>query len=286
MQSYKEKQNSPELIRLLKASTVAYKNAKSREFAVTYILLFLAIAYPITYIFLKDNSVKESLFAVSFFVTVTTWVLTDYFKGNTTKGALLKEQFDVLLFGLPWKFMLPKPDMADVVSLEKEYTGNEIQDWYPTNISEIIPENTEVAICQRISSSWDIMIRSKYKSFLTISLFAYTFLVFMLWVIKSVDGRTIFLLYFSSLSFYSHIITLIRGNASAIKKRTTIVSKLDDYINNKKQFTKDNLRDVQDEIYTIRQEPAKVPDFYFRLYNRKIKETFELYIQFVNSIYL
>lgn len=285
MQNYQIKQNSPELVSLLKASTVAYKNAKSREFAVTYILLFLAAAYPISYIFIKDESSKQLLFGLSFFVTITTWFLTDYFKGNTAKGALLKEQFDVLLFGLPWKFMLPKPDMSEVVNLEKEYSGEDIKDWYPANISETMPQNTVVAICQRISSSWDIELRSKYKTFLSVFLFAYTLLVFMLWVIKSVDGRTVFLLYFSTLSFYSHINTLIRGNANAIKKRTTIVAKLDEYINNRKLFTQDNLRDIQDEIYNIRQEPAKVPDFYFKLYNKRIKNTLEVYVQMVNKIY-
>ena len=116
-------------------------------------------------------------------------------------------------------------------------------------------------------------------------LIIYTVAVFILWAVKSVDGRTIFLLYFSTLSFYTHILTLIRGNTTAIKKRKAIVSKLDEYINSRTPFTKDNLRDIQDEIYNIRQEPAKVPDFFFRMYDKKLQKTFEAYIQEVNKIY-
>ena len=280
-----ENQNDPELIRLLQASAVAYKNAKSQEFIFTYVLIFLAIAYPISYVFIKNDNVKQSLFGVAFLVTVLTWFLTDTFKGNTSKGALLKEQFDVTLFNLPWKFLLPKTDMVEVIKLSKQYKGNPIQDWYSPNISENIPDNTVIAICQRVNSGWDIELRSKYKTSLIVMLIIYTIAVFILWAVKSVDGRTIFLLYFSLLSFYTHILTLIRGNTGAIRKRKSIVTKLDEYINNKKEFQIGNLRDVQDEIYNIRQEPAKVPDFFFRLYNKKLQEEFEDYIQEVNKRY-
>lgn len=280
-----QNQNNPDLVKLLKASSVAYKNAKTKEFVFTYVLIFLAIAYPVSYIFIKNDEIKQSLFGVSFLVTVATWFLIDYFKGNTSMGALLKEEFDVQLFNLPWKFMLKKPGIAEIAKLAMEYKGHEIKDWYSPNIDPKLLDNTAIAICQRVNSGWDIELRSKYKNSLIIMLIIYTVAVFILWAVKSVDGRTIFLLYFSTLSFYTHILTLIRGNSTAIKKRKAIVNKLDEYINSRTPFTKDNLRDIQDEIYNIRQEPAKVPDFFFRMYDKKLQQTFEAYIQEVNKIY-
>lgn len=279
-------QNSDCAKQLLKASAVAYRNAKSKEFVFTYSLCFLAIAYPVTYIFLKDEGIKHFLFAISLLITVGTWFLTDYFKGNTTKGALLKEEFDTQLYNLPWRFMLKKVDPVEVIELADQYRGSEINNWYPSNISSSVPHTAAIAVCQRISSSWDIGLRAKFNGILYAVLIVYTLAVFFLYVIKSVDGKTIFLLYFSTLSFYTHVINLIRGNKAAIKKRKEVIAKLDDYINHKKTFGTEDLRDVQDELYTIRQEPSKIPDWFCSIHYKKINAIQEKYVEErVNSLY-
>lgn len=279
-------QNNPDFINLLKASSVAYKNAKSKEFVFTYTLMFLAIAYPVVYIFIETESVKEILFAVSFLVSVSTWFLTDYFKGNTSRGAILKEEFDVRLFKIPWPFLLKKTDRVEIMELAGQYKGKDIQDWYPVNLYEKIPNNIAIGICQRISSAWDVKLRKRFKLLLQQMLFIYTVFVMILWTVTGVDGRTVFLMYFSTLSFYSHVLTLIRGNSAAIKKRLTSITILDDYIENKKQLTSENLRDIQNELYNIRQEPAKVPDFISERNNKKIQKQFEEYVEQINRLYL
>ena len=52
-----------------------------------------------------------------------------------------------------------------------------------------------------------------------------------------------------------------------------------------KSFTLENLRDIQDEMYAIRQEPAKVPDFICRIYHGRIYQKFEEYIKEINERY-
>jgi hypothetical protein len=278
-------QNDPELLKFLKASTVAYANAKSKEFIFSYVLFFLSVAYPISYIFIKNEDLKYILFIISFLVTISSWIFADYFKGNTTKGAVYKEKFDVMLFELPWKFMLPQPETLETNKLSRAYKGVEIIDWYPTEISSNIPKYTAIAICQRVSSGWDIELRTQYKNILLTILTVYTIAIFLLWTSTSQDGRVVFSLYFSTLSYYTHLISLIKGNKNSINKRQKIVSKLDSYINKKKEFTLDNLRDIQDEIYNTRQEPSKVPNIFFRMYNNKIKTELEDYIAITNAIY-
>lgn len=280
-----ERQNDADAILLLKASAVAYKKAKSKEFLFTYGLCFLALAYPAVYIFIKDENLKHSLFAFSLLITIGTWVTADYFKGNTTKGAHLKEQFDIYLFRLPWRFILKKPEQDDIVDLASQYKDLPIRDWYPPNISEKIPANTAIAICQRISSSWDIRLREYFNIVLYFVLGAYTFSVLLLWAFNSVDSRTVFLLYFSTLSFYTHFITMIRGHKGAIKKRKDITAKLDNNIEKKTAFTDSDLRDVQNELYYIRQEPSKVPDYFCKRFNPKIGQLFKDYVERINKIY-
>lgn len=282
---YSETQNQPENIELLKASNVSYNNSKKNEYKFSYLLLLLGLLYPITYILLKDENIKNALFAVSLCGTVLYQLFTNWFKGNTTLGALLKEEFDLNVFGLPRKFMNSELDPVDVGRLSNLYKGDEIKDWYSPNIKEEIPRNTIIAICQRVNCKWDIDLRREFNKLLVSLVITHFTVMIVLGFLVIQEFMTTFLLIFSLSSFYTHFVTIIRGNFSAIYKRERIVSKLDSYINHKKEFTTENLRDVQDEILNARQEPAKVPDFYFKKFNYQYHLDHEKYIQRINKVY-
>lgn len=282
---YSDTQNQPENIELLKASNVAYNSAKSNEFKFSYVFFGLSILYPVAYIFLKNEDVKHGLFAVSLCLTVFYQLFVNWFKGNTTLGALLKEEFDLNVFGLPRKFMLGELEPVDVGRLANQYKGGEIKDWYSPSILGEIPKNTIIAICQRINCKWDIDLRKEFNKLLIMFVIAHFILMLILGFLVIRDFLTTFLLMFSLASCYTHFVTMIRGNFSAIGKREKIVSKLDSYINHKKDFATENLRDVQDEILSARQEPAKVPDFYFKKFNHQFRLDHEKYIERVNKLY-
>lgn len=278
-------QNDPENVKLLRASSVAYSKAKSGEIKITYFLIFLAVAYPICYLFIKDDSVKLTLFGCSFLLTILIQFYTSSFKGNTSKGAIFKEEFDIIVFNLPWKSTLRKPDRREVLHYSKLYKGAEIKDWYSPNLLSDIDRNIAIAILQHSNTSWDIELRKTYRRWLINILALYSIILFTVFVILKIDALTIFLLLFSLLSFFTHFISLINGHSSTIDKRETISKHLDDIIRTKKYVTEIELRDIQDEIYSTRQEATKVPDFFFRLYQKQMNAEAEEYIAEVNSIY-
>jgi hypothetical protein len=280
-----KKQNDPELIKLLKASTVEYTKAKGDEIKITYFLILLAFAYPISYVLIGDESVKLTLFGCSFVLTVLVLLLTNRFKGDTSKGAILKEEFDTELFNLPWKSTLKKPDHAEVSKYSLQYKGKEIKDWYSNKLSESIPHDISIAVLQHSNTSWDIDLRKAFRKWLTGFLVVYSIVLWIFLIYRNTDGKTIFSIYFTTLSFYSHFITLIRGHTSAIDKRKAISSHLDVIIRSKKFIGTNELRDIQDEIYTTRQEAAKVPNFFFRWYQKRMNAIAEDYIESVNKIY-
>lgn len=285
MHSILSTQNDNEHIKLLRASTSAYADAKNGEIKITYLLIFLSVAYPVAYIFLKDETAKHILFGCSFGITVLVQIFSGTFKSNTSKGAIFKEEFDTSIFGLPWKSTLKKPDHREVSHYSNQYKGNEIKDWYSPNLIPTISNNTAVAVFQHSNTSWDIGLRKIYRKWLTNFLVFYSVILFVLLVINKVDALTIFLLLFSLLSFFTHFISLIRGHSSAIDKREAISNILDDIIQNKKYIGTSELRDIQDEIYNTRQEAAKVPNFFFRWYKRQQDADAEDYINSVNNIY-
>jgi len=278
-------QNDPENIKLLRASSVAYSKAKSGEIKITYFLLFLSIAYPICYLFIKNDDAKLILFGCSFLLSILIQIFSESTKGNTSKGAIFKEEFDVIVFNLPWKSTLKKTDRREVLHFSQKYKGEVIKDWYSPNLSSSISHNTSVAILQHSNTSWDIELRKIYRSWLINFLIVYSIVLFIFFVILKIDALTIFLLLFSLLSFYNHFITVIRGHSNAIKKREDISSHLDDIIRNKKSIETIELRDIQDEIYNTRKEAAKVPNFFFRYYQKSLNTETEEYIAEVNTLY-
>ncbi len=279
------KQNDPELIKLLKASTVAYSKAKSGEIKITCFLIFLAVSYPISYIFIGDEGLKLALFGCSLLLTVLVQVFTNSFRGNTSYGAIFKEEYDTTLFNLRWKSTLKKPDHSEVSRLSLLYKGKEIKNWYSPNLSEKIPNNLSVAVLQHLNTSWDIDLRVSYRKWLTGFLIVYSIALWVFLIYQNTDSKTIFLIYFSILSFYTHFLNLIRGHSSAIDKRKIISKHLDEIIRSKTSINTNELRDIQDEIYSTRQESAKVPNFFFSWYQKRMNAIAEDYIETVNKLY-
>jgi hypothetical protein len=285
MNSILSKQNDPNNRRLLKASITAYKKAKFWETLVTYILTILAIAYPIYYIHSTDPQIKLLLFECSFFLAILVQLFNNSLKGTTSKGALFKEEFDTAIFGMSWKSTLTRPDQTEISKLALSYKGKEIEDWYSPNLSGKIPHNIAIAVCQRINTGWDIALRKAYSKWLIRLLLFYSILLFCYFILLKIDAYTIFLIYFATLAFYTHIFSLMNGHKIVIDKRGHIARILDDYIESKKYININELRDIQDEIYSTRQESAKVPDFFFNMYKEKMNLEYEDYISKINRDY-
>lgn len=104
-------------------------------------------------------------------------------------------------------------------------------------------------------------------------------------VVNEVDALTIFLILFSLLLFFNHFINLIRGHGAAIHRRDSISKHLVFIIQNQKNVTVSELRDVQDEIYYTRRESGRVPKFFFHWNKRSMNDDAEEYIRKVNEIY-
>ncbi len=274
-----------QLIKLLKASSVSYKKAKYWEIRITYFFVILAFAYPITYVIVQNEKIRLLLLICSFILAILSQLFFNRFKGNTTEGALFKEEFDVILFGIRWKSTLNKVNHKDVSRLSNQYKGKEIQDWYSKSLSNNVPRNIAIAVCQYSNTVWDIELRKNYLDWLKGFIMAYSISLFVFFVILDVNGQIIFSTCLSIMTFYVHFFTIIRGHASVIGKREAISRKLDGIILNKLEIPLEELRDIQDDILATRQEPAKVPNFFFRLYKKKLEIEFEDYLDNVNRTY-
>ncbi len=285
MNSLLQNQNEPELIKMLKASAVSYKKAKYWEIRITYFFITLAFAYPVVFVIIHNETVRLSLLLCSFILAILAQIFYNTFRGNTSEGALFKEEFDVILFGRRWKSTLKQVNHKEISRLSIQYEGAELRDWYSMSLSTNIPESIAIAICQYSNTCWDIDLRKKYLDWLRGFIIAYSIGLFVFFVVMNVNGLIIFSTCLSITSFYTHFFTLIRGHSSVVEKREAISKILDELILKKKAISMEELRDIQDDIFITRQEPAKVPNFFFRLYKKKLNDEFEDYIESVNKAY-
>lgn len=280
-----QKQNKPELIVFLRASTVAYSKAKKWETLFGITIIFLAIAYPVFYVVIKDKVIELILFGFSFFFTILLQLLSGFLEGSTYLGAILKEEFDTALFGLRWKSTIQKLPHAETLNLHLQYQGREIKDWYSINLSPDIPLNIAIAVCQHSNTIWDVELRKLLRIWLISLVSVYSLFLFTLLVFMNLDGLTFFFIAFSVVSFYTHFLNRIHGHNRVIKKRESISIILDKMILSKTDISAETLRDIQDEIFSTRSDSEKVPDFFFKLYHHRLNRISEAYIQSVNQLY-
>lgn len=277
-----ENQNSDFQIALLKAATVSYTKAKSVEILISETLLFLSIAYPVSYLLIKDENAKLSLFAVSFVLSITVLLVKGHTSKYTTLGATIKELFDSNLFELPWKSTRKKPAMSEIFPLASSYRGSGVNNWYSIMLSPDLTKNVAIATLQYSNTMWDLSLRRIYNNWIKWFLIIYSVVLLGVFEISDTDIKTAFFTMFSLLSFYGHFIAIAQGNQRVITKRAEVAAVLDRLLTPNKDISNQEVVDIQDEIFITRTELAKVPNVVFRIYFERLKREDEQLIGAIN----
>ncbi len=278
------RQNSPQLIRLLKASGQAYARAKLLENTISVFMFLMGFIYPVIYLFVHNDSIKNMAFGVSLGISIFSELVMAIYKSNTEKGAIIREQFDVTLFKLPWKSTIHKVSESEISALAVKF-DHDVSNWYSSSISGQIPDHQMVAICQMLNAAWDISLRKKYRRVLLVGITLYTLVLITLTVVIKADMLTFFLMAFSLSSIYKHYITILRGNNGVIKKRGKLLKQIERLVMSNTYPTETELRDFQDEIFHTRQETAKVPDWFARFTKKNCSKEMDDLIAKVNTVY-
>lgn len=265
-----DKQNEAYFIKLLKASSIVYSKAKRGEVTITTTMVLLSFIYPVIYLNELGENVKIFVFALSFLLSILVQLVKTQSNKLTQLGAVIKEEFDTSLFGLPWKRTISRPQLSEISHFAQLYTRNDITNWYSISVSKNLPDETAVALLQYSNTIWDIKLRQKYLFAIKGYLIFYTMILFGVFVYFEPKFEIIFFTLFSLLSFYTHFISIIKGHTTVIRRRTFISQIIDSGLKERTLLSKSFLRDIQDEIYQTRTEIIKVPNFFFRLFKSKL----------------
>jgi hypothetical protein len=276
MNNIKTEQNKPNLIELLKAQRIAYSQCKRFQFF-DVISILIAVIFPLIVLLKPEYQNAINAFGVLWTVS---YLLTElYRKSKTTQGATIQEQFDTELYGLSWNKILckGKVNLDAIQTLSSKYNKNDLQNWYSTKIDNSLPKEIAIILCQRINFSWEINQRKKFVGFLAIITIVYYLVYIIIGVTQNIGFFDLLILLSPSIPFLvfsvQNILSLKSHISSKNETLNYIDTELDNYKSSRSIPSLEQLRQIQDTIFTERTVTVKVPDWFYRL-NKSSNENF------------
>jgi len=156
------RQNEPAMLRLLRAYSWHYRQARRWHFLKILGMLLLAAAAPVVTFWFPDAADGVAAAAGAWVLAGRT-VLTIAEQRQTHAAVTIQEQFDVELFELDWNTSLAGPkaaaeDIADGARHIRDDSG--LRNWYAS--AGNAPWPLDVLLCQRSSAVWGRRAHSAY----------------------------------------------------------------------------------------------------------------------------
>ncbi|MFI8311955.1 S-4TM family putative pore-forming effector [Streptomyces microflavus] len=257
-------QNTERARRFLAAQSTLYSDAKRihdiRLFTVVSLALLtvvLALAFP---------GVRMTVGAIGG-STAFLWsvISSEREKRCRREAASVQEEFDTLVFSLPWNsFLADRPSPTVVTEAAARYKGNRTKDWYPDTQNVVRP--LDVLICQRSNLGWGASMHRFYAACLTgvlvllIVLGIGVSLVANFSLAESLTGVLVPLL-----APVRELIEMIRANRdsgdSKVKLESKVLAVWDHGVSGSGLASLEDCRVVQDRILAIRQSNSHIPDW-------------------------
>ncbi len=163
------RQNSPEMIKLLKAFSWHYRRSKRwHRVRVTGTLAFAAAA-PVVTFWLPGAADWVAAIAGAWVLLGRTIILAVEDR-EVRMAVTIQEQFDTDLFGLVWNGTLAGAKAApeDITDAARHVrTDDGLRDWYPK--TEGLPRPMDVLLCQRASAVWGRRTHMDYATTLAVA---------------------------------------------------------------------------------------------------------------------
>lgn len=160
---FSARQNSPESLERLRASSHYYGTAKTVlgwQFALS---VLGALATSVLVAFVPNVKIWGVLYSILVSLADALW-LDPWQARLRTLGAKVQEEFDGGLFGFPWRRLQAgaRPGPEELIAAARRFDGNEdhLKDWYPAAAGDV-PYPFNALISQRINVWWDAELRRK-----------------------------------------------------------------------------------------------------------------------------
>ena len=274
--SIQDRQNRPESLQKLEATSVLYHRAKwarSLGFSLVIFVAMLLIA-----MFVTKNETFSHFVA---FVAIVTWfidqiVLKAWERTIKKEAATIQEEFDCFVLDLPWPehkgINHPTPDRLKELAIKASKHPRicaKLKDWYTPNAIPDEPDRARVH-CQRMNCWWDVQLRRKWKTFLRSVFWCFVTVTLLVSVVTGLTVAKLIALAASNLRVLAWGINEIRDQSTTIDHISGLHRYLSSF-SSEKPISPSESRRIQDEIFEHRCSNPPVPNWFYRL-NRDNQE--------------
>jgi SMODS-associating 4TM effector domain len=247
-----------------------YKQGKWLQFGGASFAVLLALVSPLVLLF--RPSLGPTLGAIAgLWIFVSRLVLEPIKHKLQLKGATAQEVFDCEVLRLDWNGALARriPE-EEVRNASGSMRGAEqIKGWYPTANDLRWPRS--VLICQRSNAVWSRRQHRSYGWLLVGAAIAW----FVLGIVIAVADAATLTQYLTTVALPSlpallDAAEMARGHWRAAETRQLLEGQVDALLEYG-TATEQDLREIQDQLFTLRQDAPLVPEWFYKL----IKPTYE-----------
>ncbi len=263
------RQNTPGMLRLLRAYSWHYRQAKRWHLLKICGTLLLAAAAPAV-TFWVPGAADGVAAAAGAWVLAGRTVLSLAEQRQIQAGVTMQEQFDVDLFELDWNTSLagPKAAAEDIADAARHITDDRgLRDWYASTGNA--PWPMDVLLCQRSSAVWGR--RAHYAYGLTVAMLGSAWFlagIIMGLVAHLSLGGYLIKLFLPSQPAFLDTIDLARSHLRQSADKQTIELQADALwdqgCRTPGSVTSADCRAIQDQAYRLRRRGPRVAQWFYR----------------------
>jgi SMODS-associating 4TM effector domain len=264
-------QNEESSLRRYLAADHFYGIAKWLHFGGAALTVVLALISPLVLVYSPDAGPALGAIAGAW-LFASRLLLEPFRRQLQLKGATAQEMFDCGIFELDWNETLARPLSEEEVrgASGTMKAAERVRDWYPT--SEEIAWPKSVLVCQRSNAVWARRQHRTYSRVLLVAAGAWA----VIGVIVAVaDGATLaaylVTIALPSLPALLDATEFARAHSSDADKRQLLEDKSNDLLGDG-SATKQDLREIQDQLFNLRRNAPLVPGWFYKLVRPKFEE--------------
>jgi hypothetical protein len=239
-----------------------YAHAKSWHFAGTSLAIAFALISPVILIFRPGWGAGFSA-AAGLWIFLGRALLEPWTRSLQFDGTRAAEVFDCEVLSLPWNDALSRRMSDEEITLAARGDVEPgLRTWYPTDTEYPWPES--VLRCQRANTVWARGQHRSYSGFVKALAVGWLVVtaVIALWQ-KAKFGDYLVVVALPSLPAWLEAVDVVRGHVGASESRQLVEDDIESHLVNGRTTIND-LREIQNQLFTLRRAAPLVPEWYYR----------------------
>lgn len=282
MQSILTRQNEEKNINKLCASKQIYVGAK-RIFMLQILLTVpITIFLSLTKLILSFWHIDISAYVVAYGIGVAVSdliLITPFISEIKKNGAKVQELFDCAVYELKWHRIVvgkkPEQELINKASRKFKLSGKPIAklyDWYPEEIAGQ-PALKSIVLCQKTNLNYDSSIRKLFKNTVLVVGVGTLLLLTVFALIQNYSVKNFFIQLGSSfLPVFVLAIKIFIDQNKTLKSSEELKGSIEGILEDSDNISEENIRSVQDRIYTNRKDSGLVPEFFYDQKRDKLED--------------